>query len=161
MQKNTVEPLYAHLINSLHDAGIQCEVFDTLDDVIPASEYDSKSNIVIIIDDFMSAPKKALEPIEDLFTAGRKRNITPIWITQSWFKGTPQAIRLNASYTVIFKLKSRGDAKRICADSALDIEPKELVEMLTDIQAGGQGQFMLIDKVTSNPKLKVCYNWGD
>ncbi len=159
--KNNVEPLYAFLIKSLHDAGIECDVFDNLDDVIPALEYDSKKNNCVIIDDFMNAPPKALEKISDLFTAGRKTNVTPIWITQSWFKGTPQAIRLNASYTVIFKLKSRGDAKRICVNSALDTEPKELVEMLTDIQSGGQGQFMLIDKATDDPELKVRYNWGD
>ncbi len=159
--KNNVEPLYAHLIKSLHDAGIECDIFDTLDDVIPALEYDSKKNNAIIIDDFMSAPRKSLEKVEDLFTTGRKTNVTPIWVTQSFFQGTPQKIRQNASYTVIFKLKLRGDAKRICSDLALDTEPKEILEMLTDIQSAGQGQFMLIDKASDDPRLKIRYNWGD
>ncbi len=74
--KNTSEPLYVFLIQSLLNAGIQCEVFNDLDNVIPPSEYDPKMNNCIVIDDFMSA--KSLESIEDYFTAGRKQNITPI-----------------------------------------------------------------------------------
>ncbi len=152
---NTVEPLYAFLIRSLSDAGIQCDVFNDLENVIPPDEYDATKNNVVIIDDMMNAPKRSLEPIENFFTLGRKKNITPIWICQSFFHGTPQTIRLNVNYIVIFKLNSRGDARRICADSALNKEPEELVEILSYIQSKGRGQFMMIDKVTTDPSLKV------
>jgi hypothetical protein len=158
---NPNEPLYRFLIQSLKAANIECEVFDSLEDVYKPESFDSRQNSAIVFDDFMSAPATDLKKVEPYFTRGRKVNVTAFWLTQSWFKGTPQAIRLNAHYVVIFKLRSRSDAKRICADSSLDTEPEDLVRLLSYIQSKGQGQFMLIDKVTTDPSKKIRWNWGD
>ena len=159
--RNTSEPLYVFLIQSLNAAGIPCEVHNDLENVKDPLEFDSRLNNCVIADDFMSAPKKSLEPLGNIANSGRKQNITFIWITQSYFLGTPQAIRQNASYIVIFKLKTRGDAKRICADSSLDMDPDDLLQKLAYIQSNGQGQFMMLDKNTTVHSQKFRENWGN
>ncbi len=158
--KKLDEPLYIYLIHCLEKAGIQHEEFDHLDSVIPAKEYDSTKNNLVIADDWMNAPKKALEPIIDLFTMGRKNGISPVWICQSYFQGAPQTIRLNVNYLVLFKLKTKKDIARIMSDASVDAEPEELIRLLTHIQSLGQTNFMLIDKVTNDPSLKVRVNFG-
>jgi hypothetical protein len=158
--RHTDEPLYTYLIQCLETAGIECDVHNDLTEVIDPLSYDKRKNNLVIVDDFMSAPKKSLEFIESLFSAGRHTNITPIWVTQSWF-ATPIKVRLNASYIMLFKLKSRGDARRICSDTSLDADPDEIVKLLAYIQSKGQGNFMLLDTKTTKPELKVRINWGD
>ncbi len=158
--KKLDESLYIYLIHCLEKAGIQHEEFDHLDSVIPAKEYDSTKNNLVIIDDWMNAPKKALEPIIDLFTLGRKNGLSPVWLSQSYFQGCPQTIRLNVNYLVIIKLKSKKDIARIMSDASVDVEPEELIRLLTHVQSLGQGNFMLIDKVTNDPALKIRVNFG-
>ncbi len=157
--KKLDEKLYIYLLDALEKAGIPHEAFNTLEKVIPCKEYDAKQNNLVIIDDFMNAPKKALEPIVDLFTMGRKNSITPVFLSQSFFRGIPQTIRENVNYIVVFKLKSKGDMNRIMADVSLDYSRDEMVELLKHIRSKGDRYFMLIDKVTNNPSLKVRMNF--
>jgi len=157
--KKLDEKLYIYLLNCLEQAGIPHEAFDTLEKVIPCNEYDAKQNNLVIIDDFMNAPKKALEPIVDLFTMGRKNSITPIYLAQTYFSGVPKTIRDNVNYLVVFKLKSKSDINRIMADVSLDYSKDEMVELLKHIRSKGDRYFMLIDKITNNPSLKVRMNF--
>jgi len=153
--KKLDEVLYIYLIDCLEKAGIQHEEFDHLDSVIPPSEYDSSKNNLVIIDDFMNAPKKSLEPIVDLFTMGRKNGITPVYIAQSYFLGIPQTIRNNISYLAIFKLRAKNDMARILTDVSLDLDRDNMIKLLAHIRSLGPTHFMLIDKVTDDPKLKL------
>jgi Poxvirus A32 protein len=152
--------LYVYLIGCLDAAGIEHEEFDNLDDVIPCSQYDKSKNNLVIIDDFMSAPKKALEPICDLFTMGRKSGITPIYLAQSYFLGIPQTIRLNVNYLVVMKIKARNDMARILSDVSVDVNKDEMMELLKYIRSLGETNFMLIDKVTNRDDLKLRINFG-
>jgi hypothetical protein len=156
--KKLDEVLYIYLIGCLDAAGIEHEEFDNLDSVIPCSEYDSKKNNLVIIDDFMSAGK-SLEPICDLFTMGRKAGITPIYLAQSYFKGVPQTIRLNVNYIVVMKIKSRSDMARILTDVSVDLDKDQMMELLKYIRSLGDTHFMLIDKVTNRDDLKLRINF--
>jgi hypothetical protein len=153
--KNLNEVLYVYLVACLEKAGIQHEEFDNLDDVIPCSDYDPSLNNLVVIDDFMSAPKKALEPICDLFTMGRKCGITPVYLAQSYFAGIPQTIRLNVNYLVVMKIKSRGDLARIMKDASIDHDQDQMMELLKYIRSLGETHFLLIDKVTNRDDLKL------
>jgi len=157
--KKLDEPLYIYLVKCLEAAGIEHEEFDHLDSVIPCPEYDSKKNNLVIVDDFMNAPKKALEPIVDLFTMGRKNGITPIYLAQSYFQGIPQTIRSNISYLVVFKIKAKNDMARIMTDASVDLERDQLIRLLAHIRSMGDTNFMLIDKVTNDPSLKLRINF--
>ena len=158
--KKLDEVLYIYLIECLEKAGIQHEEFDHLNSVISPADYDSSKNNLVIIDDFMNAPKKSLEPIVDLFTMGRKNGITPVYIAQSYFLGIPQTIRNNINYLVVFKLKAKNDMARILTDVSVDLEKEQMIELLAYIRSLGDTHFMLIDKVTNDPKLKLRIDFG-
>jgi hypothetical protein len=152
--KKLDEPLYLYLLDCLKKAGVQHEAFDNLDSVIPPTDYDSRKNNLVVVDDFMSAPKKSLEPIINLFTMGRKNGVTPLWLSQSFYQGTPTTIRNNVSYVVLFKLKAKRDMERILADVSTDLDTEQAIDLLKHIRSLGDTHFMLIDKATSDPKLK-------
>jgi hypothetical protein len=158
--KKLDEPLYIYLIECLEKAGVRHEEFDNLASVIPPSEYDASKNNLVVFDDFMNSPKKSLEPVIDMFTMGRKNGITPVYIAQSYFLGIPQTIRNNVNYLVIFKLKAKNDMARILTDVSVDLDKDQMIALLAHIRSLGDTNFMLIDKVTNNPKLKCRINFS-
>lgn len=157
--KNIDEPLYKFLIDCLKKSRIPYQVFKTIENVIPVSDYSPNENNLVIIDDFQNSSAKALEPINDLFTMGRKNGITTIYIAQTYFKGIPSIIRANLNYLVILKISTKGDLQRMMTDNCVDIDLADALDLLRRIRAEKQTYFMLFDKETNDPSLKVRKNY--
>lgn len=153
------DPLYLYLEEVYKVLGKKAgrdviDVFDNIDNVIPAKEYSYDMPSLVIIDDFMNEPAKKLGPVIDLFSMGRKNGVTVIWITQSYFQGTPMKIRQNIGYSVFFKIESAKDIARIVAEKACNLKKEQLVAMYDYVREQGDRHFFLIDGKTNNPALK-------
>ena len=118
--KDLIEPKYKILIKKRKDAAIKhlndpnafIECSNTMDDVYEnIHDYNSsrKREIWIIFDDMIAdvmTNKKFQTIIKELFIRYRKLNISPVFITQSYFS-VPKDVRLNSAYYLIMKINNR------------------------------------------------------
>ena len=109
--KDPYEAKYQYLINKREGVGINhfndpkafieysndmCNVYKNIDDYNP----DKENKILIVFDDMISdmiQNKKLSSIVTELFIRGRKLNISPAFITQSYFK-VPKDVRLNSTH---------------------------------------------------------------
>ena len=74
---------------------------------------------------------KKLNPIgTELFTRGRKINISLIFITQSCF-AVPKYIRLNSTHYFIMKIPNKQELHQITFNNSSDIEFQDVVNLYT------------------------------
>ena len=158
--KNLQEPLYKYLIDRIKllekETGVNIlDVYDNIDDVRPADTYDTSDNNLVIFDDVINEGKKKLTNLNNLFTLGRKNNITTVFISQSYFD-IPSIIRKNCQILVILKIKNKNDITRILRDNTFDMTADELISVYNFIRNKlGDKHFLLLDSKTNNPDLKV------
>ena len=70
---------------------------------------------------------KKLNPIvTKLFIRGRKRNISIVFITQSYFK-VPKDVRLNSTHFFIKTIPNKRKLQQIAADHSSDIDFKGVI----------------------------------
>ena len=81
------------------------DVYKNIDEYSP----NKKNKILIVFDDMiadMINNKKLNSIVTELFIGGRKLNIFPIFIAQSYFK-VPKDVRLNTSHFFITKVPNK------------------------------------------------------
>ena len=72
---------------------------------------------------------KKLNPIIiELFTRGRKLNISIVFITQSYFR-VPKDVRLNATHFFIMKIPNKRELQKIALNHSLDIDLKDFMKI--------------------------------
>jgi hypothetical protein len=161
--KDLQEPFYEFLEGIL-DLSKETE---SIDDFHMSSELDDKLNLdnypdseiiqrLVIFDDFITEKDQFL--IEDLFVRGRKKHFSIIYLSQS-FMDIPRIIRKNSNYLALYKLEDDGEVKTILRrysgstnDNIFDIYKESVDE---------EYNFMLIDKKTTDKKLKYRKNWDE
>jgi GTPase SAR1 family protein len=104
--KDLMESKYEFLQNLFQDDA----EFTSDDDIISVDKLDPNQQTLIVFDDFLTVRDQ--KPIEDLFIRGRKKNISIIYLTQSFYK-TPKNIRLQCNYIVLFPTKNQREINRI------------------------------------------------
>ena len=62
------------------------------DEILDTNEYQNDNRKIVIFDDLVNAPEKIQSKIANHFTDGRHHNISPIYLTQSYYN-TPQKLR--------------------------------------------------------------------
>ena len=73
--------------------------------------------------------KKKLNPIViELFTRGRKLNISIVFITQSYFK-VPKDVRLNSAHFFIMKIPNKRQLQQIAINHSSDIDFKDFIKI--------------------------------
>ena len=65
--------------------------------------------------------KKLSSIVTELFIRGRKRNISIVFITQSYFK-VPKDVRLNATHTFIMKMPNKRELQQIALNHSSDVD---------------------------------------
>ena len=81
------------------------DVYKNIDEFSP----NKKNKILIVFDDMiadMINNKKLNSIVAELFIGGRKLNIFPIFIAQSYFK-VPKDVRLNTSHFFVTKVPNK------------------------------------------------------
>jgi GTPase SAR1 family protein len=166
--KDIEEPLY----DFLKDFFIKCKkkieketktdiediaLFSTdLKDLPNIDEIDKKKQHLIIFDDFVT--EKDQDKIKDIFIRGRKKNISTIYLTQSYFD-VPKIIRLNSQYFAIFKLGDKKELRSIADTHSNAISFDNFMKLYKEI-IKEPFQFMLIDKVSTIVPLQIRKGWS-
>lgn len=144
--KNVDEPLYNLLKQSLKD---KLEIFTGNIPLTTSTGRTSKKTQpnVPLIKDIAEKDDQGYRPvlmvfddlcleenqqrIEDVFIRGRKLGITPLYLTQSYYK-SPKAVRLNSNYIILKRNIQQRDLVCILKTSNLPIKINELVKMYRD-----------------------------
>ena len=72
---------------------------------------------------------KRLNPVvTELFTRGRKLNISIAFITQSCFKG-PKEVRLNSTHYFIMEIPNRRELQQVAINHSSDIDFEDFIKI--------------------------------
>ena len=72
--------------------------------------------------------KKFNPVVTELFIRGRKRNISIIFITQSYFK-VPKVVRLNSTHFFVMKIPNKRELQQIDLNHSSDIDFKDFIKI--------------------------------
>ena len=142
MQKIGMKKKYQYLINKREKVGINHfndpkafmeysndtqDVYKNIEDYNPIK----KRKVLIIFDDMFAdiINNNKLNPIvTELFIRGRKRNISIVFITQSYFK-VPKDVRLNSTHFFIMKIPNKTELQQIALNHSSDIDFKDFMNI--------------------------------
>ena len=92
---------------------------------------DKERKILTVFDDMiadMINNKKLNSTVTELFIRGRKLNISPVFITQSYFK-VPKDVRLNTTDFFIKKIPNKRELQQIAINHSSDIGFKDFIKV--------------------------------
>ena len=87
--------------------------------------------VLIVFDDMiadMINNKKLGSIVTELFTSGRKINISIVFISQSYFK-VPRVVRLNTTHFFIVKIPNKREVQQIASNQSSDIDLKDFIKI--------------------------------
>jgi energy-coupling factor transporter ATP-binding protein EcfA2 len=156
---NLEEPLYEYLLDGYNKAseklGVQLIFYSNKIDEIPSWEnFDKNQNNLVIFDDLINEKNISRSNVGNLFTLGRKQNISCLFLSQSFFK-VPMIVRQNSDYIFILRVNSQRDLARMLSEYQLGVNMIQLNEMYS-IATKEKGNFLLLD-VTSNSDEALRY----
>ena len=91
--------------------------------------------ILIVFDDTIAdlINNKKLNPlVTELFSRGRKLNISIVFITQSYFK-VPEEVRLNTTHFFIMKIPNKREFRQIALNHSSDIDFKNFMKIYKNV----------------------------
>ena len=103
------------------------DVYKNIEDYNPIK----KRKVLIIFDDTIAdmINNNKLNPIAtELFIRGRKRNISIVFITQSYFK-VPKDVGLNSTHFFIMKIPNKREFQQIELNHSSDIDFKDFMNI--------------------------------
>lgn len=160
--KDPEEPLYKFLID--HFQKIEKKVKDQIvfysndpTEILTYEDFDPKYNNLVVFDDLINSKSKDLERCANLYTMGRKRNVSCLFLSQSFFK-IPLIIRQNSDVVFILRVNTVRDLHRILGEYQLDATRDE-IEQMYKIATKKKGDCLLIDVATTNPNLRYRHNF--
>ena len=160
--KDPTESLYKFLID--HFQEIEKKVkepiifFSNDPSEIPDYEFfDPKYNNLCIFDDLINEKSKDLQNVANLYTMGRKRNVSSIFISQSYFQ-IPKIIRQNTDVLFILKVNTVRDLHRILSEYQLEAT-REQIEKMYKIATRKKGDVFTIDVANQDPNLRYRHNF--
>ena len=162
MQKTHTKQKYQYLINKREKVGL-----DHFDDPKPFMEYPNdmqdvykniedynpgkKRKVLIVFDDMiadMINNKKLDSVVTELFTRGRKINISIVFISQSYLK-VPKDVRLNTTNFFIMKIPNKRELQQIALNHSSDIDFKDFMKIFKKYTA--EPYFFLVNDTTLPP----------
>jgi hypothetical protein len=151
------EPLYKFLEDKID--GLQ--LTNDIDEVPELQEWDDEDNDkekLIVFDDFINLPKKALKKIQDYFIAGRKKGITTVALVQN-YKETPKTIARNCSHMCVFKLNDNSTLNNIIRNHNIDDIPTEEWKEFYNECTSEPLNFMMVDLKTLDKDNRLRKNF--
>ena len=106
---------------------------DMLDFYKKIEDYNphKRRKVLIVFDDMIAdmIDNKKLNPVvRELFTRGRKLNISIAFITQSYFR-VPKDVRLNSTHFFIIKISNKRELQQIALNQSSDIDFKDFIKI--------------------------------
>jgi hypothetical protein len=134
------EPLYNYLSNK----SPEIEFYEN-GEIPDIDTFVPNDNNLIIFDDLVL--QKDQGNISEYYIRGRKKNVSCIYLSQSYFK-IPKLIRINCRYIILKKLSSLRDLKMILSEYSLDINLNKITELYKQATKNFT-DFLLIDVNTN------------
>jgi predicted AAA+ superfamily ATPase len=160
------EPLYKHLAKTYKaiEAKLKMRMFmaiDNVDDLPALDDFDPKLNNLLIIDDMITANKTVLDKIATYWTRGRKKYVTTIFLSQSYYR-VPKLIRQNSQYIMIKKIDTPKDLRVLLKEYPLGGIPDDVLKKLYNyaIDKGDHHlSFFMLDCTTQDVGLRFRANF--
>ena len=153
--KTPDEPLYKFLQEKVKK---DITFFSKLSELpLPKELQRHGENTLLVIDDMCN--EKNQEVINEYFIFGRKLGITPVYISQSYFK-IPKTTRLQFSTLMLLKLSSMRDLNMVMGDYNLDLTKDEVKAIYKDATQRS-GDFLKIDVNTPDNNRRYSRNWTE
>jgi len=147
--KSTNEPLYKWLIKKL---GEDITVYEN-GEVPPLDTIDKDGEQLVIFDDLVNK-KSANKQIEEYFERARKKDMSCVYLTQSYYK-TPKFFRDNISHLIIKKVNSKKDLRLILNEHPFDLSIEQLTSIYNNCTKDIKNM-MLIDIINH----KIYHNFN-
>ena len=112
------------------------------DEIMDTNKYHHDNRKIVIFDDLVNCSDKIQSKIANHFTDGRHHNISPIYISQSYYD-IPSKIRLNSSHMCLYQPLTKTHVNLIAKENLID---SSLFDKL------GRYEFLFIDK-----EKKTCH----
>ena len=103
------------------------DVYNNIDEY----NIDKERKILVVFDDMiadMIYNKKLNSVVTELFTRGRKLNISLVFITKSCFE-VPKDVRLNTTYLFIMKIPNKWKLQQIALNHSSDIDFEDFIKI--------------------------------
>ena len=169
--KDPYEAKYQYLINIRAKVGLKCfndpKAFieysnDKCDVYKNIDEYNinKERKILIVFDDMIAdfiKNKKLNSMLTELFSRGRKLNISLVFITQSYFK-VPKDVRLNTSHFFIPKIPNKRELQQIAINHSSDISTKDFTNIYRECTAEPYSFLVNDTTLASNNPLRFRKN---
>lgn len=160
--KDTEEPLYATMIDSVREAEKKTgasilTVSNDINDLPELKTISKENNTLLIIDDMINEKDKMLKRVAEYYTMGRKKYVSPIFLSQSYFK-IPKIIRENSNYFIFTKISGDRDLLMILKDFNLGVTEDQLIKLFRSASTGFPN-FFLIDRQTNEKDLVFRKNF--
>ena len=128
---------------------VGCDVLEIKDpdNIMDTNEYPEGNRKIVIFDDLVNAPQNIQSKIANYFTDGRHHQISPIYLTQSYYD-TPQKLRLNCTHMILYTPPTQKHCDLIAKENMFD---SRLFAKL------GPYEFIFVDK----EKKKVVKNFDE
>jgi energy-coupling factor transporter ATP-binding protein EcfA2 len=123
-------------------------------DIIDVDELDKEYQNLIVFDDFVT--EKDQDKIIELFTKGRKKNASVIYLTQSYYS-TPKDIRLQCNYFMLFNIGSKREVIEIEKDHAIGLTNDQFIQVY-NLASSDPHNFLMIDQKTNDRMMKFRKN---
>lgn len=135
---------------------------DTFQDLTHYDDDEPIKEILFIFDDCVNEKGKNLEKIKQYFTYGRKKGITLVFLSQSFY-GTDIFIRRNVSFICLLQGLKKRDKQMIARDIC-DLSTEEFEKIYKDATTPEHEDEIPFLKVNSNAcpdNKKMSRNWLD
>lgn len=131
--------------------------FDSLEDVLPIENLPQNKQILVIFDDFNFS--KNQNNIVEYFSRGRHKNVSSIYIAQSYFQ-TPKNVRINCNYFSFFNIPSNREINLIMSDLPIPVDKETLKKLFTEALKKPYS-FLTIDLKTTVKPLMIRKNFDE
>lgn len=155
--KDIEEPLYAQFIDDMRQAekDTKLEILTVgtkIEDLPKLDTVNKKDNNLLIVDDMVTEKHKALAGVVDYWIRGRKKNVSCIYLSQSYYE-IPNLIRKNSNYIILSKISTNRDLHMILKEFQLGVTDEEMERLYLEATKNGFPNYFLID-ITANASDK-------
>ncbi len=152
------EALYHYLIDCVRKTCGKNNIFvsNTLDDVPEIHEFDPSYNNLVIIDDLINEKNNKDINALNLFTNGRKQNVSVIYVSQDYFK-INKTLRKNCNVICLCRFDDQKDLQLILSKIKGNLSGDEMRRVYDYATSGGKQYFLTIDtNGNSQTKFRRC-----
>jgi len=125
---------------------------DKIEDIPNPDAFDKSIQNLVIVDDMITESAKKLQNVSELFSKGRKDNISTMMISQSYTMA-PKFLRDQCNYIILKSIRSVLTFKTLISNYNMDVEPKVMYKLYKSATKS-LTDFFMIDLQTTDEKMR-------